>query len=105
VRVASHWCSPGVQKLDKALKKWGFPVGPITLNDEVGSDVAYHVAKFLSGHLGERMGVGRPAPLMPCAPPPHPSRRFTHPPLLASTGCWRVGCLSPTAPVGMLRTP
>ena len=48
--------------LDKALKKWGFPVGPITLNDEVGSDVAFHVAKFLSGHLGVRMGV-RPRPL------------------------------------------
>lgn len=45
-------------KLDKALKKWGFPVGPITLNDEVGSDVAFHVAKFLSGHLGDRMGGG-----------------------------------------------
>jgi enoyl-CoA hydratase/long-chain 3-hydroxyacyl-CoA dehydrogenase len=48
----------GVQpdKLDRAMKAFGFPVGPVTLADEVGIDVAEHVNTFLSEHLGERMG-------------------------------------------------
>ncbi len=29
--------------LDRALKKWGFPVGPVTLMDEVGIDVGAHI--------------------------------------------------------------
>ncbi|MEM7106433.1 MAG: 3-hydroxyacyl-CoA dehydrogenase NAD-binding domain-containing protein [Bacteroidota bacterium] len=32
-------------QLDSAMKKWGFPVGPITLMDEVGIDVGAHIAK------------------------------------------------------------
>lgn len=44
------------QNLDKALKAFGFPVGPITLSDEVGTDVAFNVAAFLSQHLDNRMG-------------------------------------------------
>jgi fatty acid oxidation complex alpha subunit FadJ len=35
-------------QVDKAMKKWGFPVGPITLLDEVGLDVGAHV---MSGGL------------------------------------------------------
>jgi len=47
------------QKLDKALKKFGMPVGPVTLADEVGIDVVTHVAKFLSNaDLGVRMEGG-----------------------------------------------
>lgn len=44
--------------LEKSMKKYGFPVGPITLCDEVGMDVASHVQETLAGDLGERMGGG-----------------------------------------------
>lgn len=45
-----------LQNLDKAMRAFGFPVGPVMLADEVGIDVAEHVNTFLSEHLGERMG-------------------------------------------------
>ncbi len=36
--------------IDKAMKKWGFPVGPVTLQDEVGIDVGAHI---MSGEFAE----------------------------------------------------
>jgi len=48
------------EALDKALKKFGFPVGPITLADEVGIDVATHVATFLGDKLQNRMQGANP---------------------------------------------
>lgn len=48
-----------LEKLDNAIVKFGMPVGPITLADEVGVDVSSHVAKFLSAaDLGVRMTGG-----------------------------------------------
>ncbi|KAL7508826.1 hypothetical protein ACHAXN_008949 [Cyclotella atomus] len=48
-----------LETLDKAMKKFGMPVGPITLIDEVGVDVASKVSTFLaSADLGKRMGGG-----------------------------------------------
>ena len=41
-------CEAGL--IDKAMKMWGFPVGPITLQDEVGIDVGAHIMK---GELAE----------------------------------------------------
>lgn len=37
-----------VRHIDNAMKQFGFPVGPITLIDEVGVDVGAHVSKILS---------------------------------------------------------
>lgn len=48
-----------LEKLDKAMKNFGMPVGPITLIDNVGVDVASKVANYLaSADLGVRMGGG-----------------------------------------------
>ena len=48
-----------LEVLDKSMKNFGMPVGPITLADEVGIDVTSHVASFLSkADLGTRMKGG-----------------------------------------------
>ncbi len=39
-----------IEFIDNAMKDWGFPVGPLSLLDEVGIDVAAHIAR---GNLGE----------------------------------------------------
>ena len=49
----------GLKQLDKTVTKKGMPVGPITLADEVGIDVANHVREFLaSADMGVRMTGG-----------------------------------------------
>lgn len=53
-----------IDQLEKAMKKYGYPVGPITLCDEVGMDVAAHVQETLSGDLGVRMQGGDSQALM-----------------------------------------
>ena len=44
-----------VDAIDKALVNAGFPVGPMTLLDEVGIDVATKVAPILQEEFGDRM--------------------------------------------------
>ena len=44
-----------IEQIDRALKEWGFPVGPIALLDEVGIDVAYHAGKVMLEHAGDRV--------------------------------------------------
>jgi 3-hydroxyacyl-CoA dehydrogenase / enoyl-CoA hydratase / 3-hydroxybutyryl-CoA epimerase len=44
-----------VESIDRALKQWGFPVGPITLLDEVGIDVAAKVGPIMVAAFGDRM--------------------------------------------------
>ena len=38
--------------VDKEMVKWGMPMGPFRLMDEIGIDVCLHVAKDLSDRLG-----------------------------------------------------
>lgn len=45
----------GVERIDDAIKDWGFPVGPITLLDEVGIDVAAKAGKVLHAAFGDRL--------------------------------------------------
>ena len=44
-----------IERVDAALVSWGFPVGPITLLDEIGIDVCATVAHVLHDAFGERM--------------------------------------------------
>lgn len=50
-----------IESIDKALLKFGMPMGPLLLIDEIGIDVAVKVAKILGHGLGSR---AEPSPLM-----------------------------------------
>ncbi|MCC7441759.1 MAG: enoyl-CoA hydratase/isomerase family protein [Bdellovibrionales bacterium] len=45
-----------IERVDGALKDYGFPLGPIALLDEVGIDVGAHVARDLGRAFGARWG-------------------------------------------------
>jgi 3-hydroxyacyl-CoA dehydrogenase/enoyl-CoA hydratase/3-hydroxybutyryl-CoA epimerase len=49
-----------IEHIDESLMDFGFPVGPITLLDEVGIDVGAKISPILEGELGERF-VAPPA--------------------------------------------
>jgi len=44
-----------IERVDDLMRRYGFPVGPITLLDEVGLDVGLKSAKVLFEAFGERM--------------------------------------------------
>jgi 3-hydroxyacyl-CoA dehydrogenase/enoyl-CoA hydratase/3-hydroxybutyryl-CoA epimerase len=44
-----------VETIDEAMVDWGFPVGPLTLLDEVGIDVAAHVGGVMLEAFGDRV--------------------------------------------------
>ncbi len=43
-----------IRQIDRAMRKFGFPVGPIKLIDEVGIDVGAHVTDILAGLFESR---------------------------------------------------
>jgi len=47
----------GVRQIDAALERFGMPMGPLRLLDEVGLDVATHVADTLGPLFGDRLPV------------------------------------------------
>lgn len=50
-----------IEAIDEAMRAWGWPVGPVTLVDEVGIDVAAHVGPIMVEAFGDRM---RPPAIM-----------------------------------------
>ncbi|MGH7498776.1 MAG: 3-hydroxyacyl-CoA dehydrogenase NAD-binding domain-containing protein, partial [Gemmatimonadales bacterium] len=44
-----------IELIDRTMTVWGFPVGPVTLLDEVGLDVAQKASKVMYEAFGERM--------------------------------------------------
>ncbi len=54
---AAHLLAEGVpiELIDSTMVKWGFPVGPVTLLDEVGLDVAAKAGKVMHEAFGERL--------------------------------------------------
>ena len=44
-----------VEDVDRAMERWGMPVGPLTLTDEVGIDVAVEVGRVLHEAYGDRL--------------------------------------------------
>ena len=50
-----------IHQIDRALEKFGMPMGPFRLLDMVGLDIAAHVADILHRGFGERM---TPSPLL-----------------------------------------
>ena len=50
-----------VEQIDRVLKQFGMPMGPLRLLDEVGLDVARHAGAVMSAAFGERL---QPPPMM-----------------------------------------
>jgi 3-hydroxyacyl-CoA dehydrogenase/enoyl-CoA hydratase/3-hydroxybutyryl-CoA epimerase len=63
---AGHLLEEGVpvDAIDRAMTRFGFPVGPVTLLDEVGIDVGLKAGKVMHESLGERLAPSGVVPKM-----------------------------------------
>jgi 3-hydroxyacyl-CoA dehydrogenase/enoyl-CoA hydratase/3-hydroxybutyryl-CoA epimerase len=52
-----------IEQVDAALTRWGWPVGPFALMDEVGLDIGHHVSQIMVESFGERL---LPPPVFAC---------------------------------------
>jgi 3-hydroxyacyl-CoA dehydrogenase / enoyl-CoA hydratase / 3-hydroxybutyryl-CoA epimerase len=50
----------GIEQVDKALRRFGMPMGPLRLLDEVGLDVARHAGSVMQAAFGERLNPPPP---------------------------------------------
>jgi 3-hydroxyacyl-CoA dehydrogenase/enoyl-CoA hydratase/3-hydroxybutyryl-CoA epimerase len=59
INEAAHLVLAGasIETIDDLMVQWGFPVGPITLLDEVGIDVAEKAGGVLQAAFGERLAL------------------------------------------------
>ena len=46
-----------IEQIDRTLKRFGMPMGPLRLLDEVGLDVARHAGAVMSEQFGERLAL------------------------------------------------
>ncbi|HSF40690.1 MAG TPA: 3-hydroxyacyl-CoA dehydrogenase family protein, partial [Thermoanaerobaculia bacterium] len=46
-----------IEQADRAMTRWGWPVGPFALLDEVGLDVARHAGGVVRAALGDRLAA------------------------------------------------
>lgn len=50
-----------VERLDQIMRRFGMPMGPFELLDQVGIDVAAHIARTMHAAFGQRLGTSRAA--------------------------------------------
>jgi 3-hydroxyacyl-CoA dehydrogenase/enoyl-CoA hydratase/3-hydroxybutyryl-CoA epimerase len=50
-----------IEQVDAAMTRWGWPVGPFALMDEVGLDIGQHVSRIMVESFGERV---EPSPVL-----------------------------------------
>ena len=53
-----------IETIDEVMTRWGFPVGPLALMDQVGLDVGEKAGKVMHAALGERLRPSRVIPVM-----------------------------------------
>jgi 3-hydroxyacyl-CoA dehydrogenase/enoyl-CoA hydratase/3-hydroxybutyryl-CoA epimerase len=46
-----------IQQVDEVMRRFGMPMGPLELLDQVGLDIAAHVARSMQPHFGDRFSL------------------------------------------------